>query len=131
MPRVTRTALRTAAILEDEAHLAAATPLPATPTMSRTPLGEVAGNIDAETVNGQEQDDAIKPAKKAAAKGRKAKGIRKGRKKNDDGKENEVEILEDPYQSSASSAVEEACEDLLKGNSGGKPYNPYRVRLFL
>ncbi|MCJ1431886.1 hypothetical protein MMC27_001242 [Xylographa pallens] len=119
MPRVTRTALRTAAILEDEAHLAAATPLPTTPTtIGRTPLGEVAGNVDGEIVNGQEQDDAIQPAKKPATRGRKAKGTRKGRKKNDDGKENEVEILEDPYQSSASSAVEEACEDLLKGNSG-------------
>ena len=130
MPRVTRNALRTAVILEEEAQLAAATPLPTTPTISRTPLGEVAGNLYGEMVIGEEQDDVIKPAKKAAAKGRKAKGTKKGRKKNNAEKENEMEIREDPYQSSASSAVEEACEDLMKENSGGKPYSPYRVSLF-
>ncbi|MCJ1392214.1 hypothetical protein MMC18_005081 [Xylographa bjoerkii] len=118
MPRVTRAALRTTAILEDETNLAAATPLPSTPTMSRTPLGEVAGNMYGEIVNGEEQDNAIKPAKQAAVKARKAKGTKKGRKKGDVEKENQVEILEDPYQSSASSAVEEACEDLLKEDSG-------------
>ncbi|MCJ1405357.1 hypothetical protein MMC11_008584 [Xylographa trunciseda] len=130
MPRITRAALRTNAILEDEANLAAATPLPSTPTMSRTPLGEVAVNMYGETVKGEDQDDAIKPAKKAVGKARRAKGTKKGRKKDDDEKENQVEILEDPYQSSASSAVEEACEDLLKKNAGGKPYCPYCVRLF-
>ncbi|MCJ1283859.1 hypothetical protein MMC26_003190 [Xylographa opegraphella] len=118
MPRVTRTALRTAAILDDEAHLAAATPLPSTPTVSRTPLGEVAGNLNGDAVSGAEQGDAVKPGKKAAGKGRKAKGTRKGRKKNEVDSENEVEILEDPYQSSASSAAGEACEELLTGKAG-------------
>ena len=121
MPRVTRAALRTNSILEDEANLAAATPLPSTPTVSRTPFGEVAGNVYGDSANVEEPDEALKLAKKGgAAKGRKAKGAKKGRKKNDVEKENQVEVLEDPYQSSASSAVEEACEDLLKEDLGGK-----------
>lgn len=120
MPRVTRAALRTNAILEDEANVAAATPLPSTPTMNRPPLGEVAGNIYGESTSQEELDGAVKLMTKVTPKGRKARNTKKTSKKNSVEKENKSEVLEDEYQSSSSSAVEEAREELLKDNSKGR-----------
>ena len=77
MPRITRAALRSNAILEDEPFLAMSTPLPATPQKEREPLGEVAGNVPEEALV---IDDVVKAEKKVGAKGRKAKGTKKGKK---------------------------------------------------
>ena len=120
MPRVTRAALRTNAILEDEANMAAATPLPLTPTVTRPPLGEVAGNFNADAFIAGELEIVLKPVKKSTATVKKSKGTKKGRKKDNTEKENEVEVLEDDCQSSTSSAAEEACEELLKEKTGGR-----------
>ncbi|MCJ1475331.1 hypothetical protein MMC13_003993 [Lambiella insularis] len=117
MPRMTRAALRTNAILEDEANLAAATPLPSTPTLSRQPLGEVVGNIYGEITNHEALKEDVKHVKKAAAKDRRAKSTKKRNKKGSVEEKNASEVLEDEYQSSTSSAVEEAREELLKGDS--------------
>ena len=126
MPRITRSTLRNNnMILEDEATVAAETPLPLTPVQERTPLGEVTGNLFQEIIYGQDFEAAGKPARKSAStKGRKAKatkGIRKGRKNFDDlRQENESEVVEDDDRSSTSSAVEEACRELMKESSGGR-----------
>ena len=126
MPRITRSTLRNNnMILEDEATVAAETPLPLTPVQERTPLVEVTGNLFQEIIYGQDFEAAGKPAKKSAStKGRKAKatkGIRKGRKNFDDlRQENESEVVEDDDRSSTSSAVEEACRELMKESSGGR-----------
>ena len=117
MPRVTRAALRNNVVAED-ADPAATTPSPNTPLSKpiaeRKPLGEIAGN----------SEDAAGPVKKTAGK-KKGKGGRKPKKENLtlnvlENAEN-VEVIEDDRQSSASSAVEEACQDLLKDSNGGKP----------
>ena len=78
MPRITRSTLRNNnMILEDEATVAAETPLPPTPVQERTPLGEVTGNLFQEIIYGQDFEAAGKPAKKSAnTKGRKAKRMR-------------------------------------------------------
>lgn len=118
MPRITRAALRSNAVLEDEPDLALSTPLPATPQKEREPLGEVAGNVSEESLV---IHDAVKAGKKGGAKGRKAKGTKKGKKqpKPDNG-ETIPEVLDDDNQSATSSAVEEACEDLKKPSAGGE-----------
>ncbi|MCJ1243488.1 hypothetical protein MMC30_000685 [Trapelia coarctata] len=115
MPRVTRAAQRTTAILEDEANIAAETPLPSTPTTTtgRAPLGEIVQNVNVDALLAETMEVVLKPAKKA-------KGTKKGRKKNDADKENIAEVLEDDNQSVTSSAVSEACEDLMKEHSGGR-----------
>ena len=114
-------------ILEDEANVAAETPLPPTPVQERTPLGEVTGNLFQEIIYGQDFEAAGKPAKKSAStKGRKAKaakGIKKGRVNLDDLlQESELGVVEDDDRSSTSSAVEEACRELMKESSGGRFY---------
>lgn len=122
MPRVTRAAQRTTAILEDEPNIAAEPPLLATPTTTtgRAPLGEIiVQNVNADALLAETMEVVLKPAKKAATKGKKAKGPKKSRKKNDADKENIAEVLEDDNQSATSSAVSEACEDLMKEHSGG------------
>lgn len=117
MPRVTRAT----AILEDEVNMAAETPLPSTPirTTTRPPLGEIAQNVNADALIAENLEVILKPARKATSRGKKAKGTKKGTKKVDRGKENSAEVLEDDCQSATSSAVEEACEDLMKEHSGG------------
>ena len=115
MPRLTRAALRSA-VLEDTEE-AAQIPLPATPKMERTPLGEI-------TLNQEDEPKIVlavnlsKPGKKAA----KSKDTKTGRKKKDtSNKENGPEIIEDDYQSATSSAVEEACEELIRQDKKGGP----------
>ena len=125
MPRVTRAALRSNMILEDEANLAAETPLPTTPGQERTPLGEVTGNLFQEVIQlGEDLVAAGKPMKKTrTAQGKKtkgAKGTRQGRKKNETQQENRPEVLEDDDESSTSSAVEEACRELMRESTGGR-----------
>lgn len=120
MPRVTRAALRSNAILEDEPKLAMSIPLPATPQKEREPLGEVAGNVPEEA---PVADDVVKPKKREGAKGRKAKATKKG-KKQPKRENNDItpDVLDDDNHSATSSAVDEACEDLMKPNGGGERY---------
>jgi uncharacterized protein YdaU (DUF1376 family) len=122
MPRITRAAQRTNAILEDEANIAAATPLPSTPTTAtaRAPLGEIAANSNGDAILASSIEIELKPAKKGTAKAKKAKGAKKGAKKNKEAEKENVEVLEDDSQSTTSSAVEEACEDLMRSHPRGR-----------
>lgn len=121
MPRVTRAALRSQEI-QEEADLAASTPLPLTPIKARAPLGEISHNKVHEiepVVNSEEQ---MGPAKKG--KGKKGKSVKKSTKQDKENKEQtDVEVLEDGNESSNSLAVEEACKDLLEDNLGIYPSN--------
>ncbi|KAL2042295.1 hypothetical protein N7G274_004784 [Stereocaulon virgatum] len=113
MPRVTRAALRTQE-LQEESEIAASTPLPPTPTKKRVPLGEISDNIATE-VQAAELQEKMAPLKKGPGRSKKANAAKKGskqRKAKDT--ETQVEILEDGNASETSSAVEEACQDLLK-----------------
>ena len=112
MPRLTRATLRNA-ILEDMDE-AAQIPLPLIPRAERTPLGEIALNREEESRILLEVD-LFKPAKKANKK----KPAKAERKRDDMNKENIPEVVEDDSQSTASSAVEEACEDLMKQEKNG------------
>ena len=117
MPRVTRAALRTKE-LQEESEVATATPLTPTPTKKRVPLGEISENIATES-QAAEVEEKMAPAKKGSGRGRKANAAKKGPKqKKVKETETEVEILEDDNESATSSAVEEACQDLLKESQG-------------
>ena len=118
MPRVTRAALRSNAVFEDEA---ASVPLPLTPCKEREVLHEVAGNSTQEVIDVSQSDNVAMGNKKGTAKGRKGKVGKKNKKlpaSMDEG--SNVEVLEDDNHSTASSAVEEACEELMRPGSGGK-----------
>lgn len=115
MPRVTRAALRSQVLL-DEVDLAISTPLPSTPR-TRVPLGEIAANTE-EIKN--PNLELSKSKKKQPAKGKRK--IAKKIQKQTNGKVQDqgVEVLEDDNQSTASSAVDEACQNLMQDISGGK-----------
>ena len=117
MPRTTRAALRNV-ILEDAVD-AAGIPLPSTPTRNgRAPLGAI-------SINTQEEPKIVlevnleKPLKDGDTKKKATKG-KKTTKKAAKAKENkQPEVVEDDCQSSASSAVTEACLQLSRHNSEG------------
>ena len=124
MPRVTRAALRSHAMLE-EADLASSTPLPLTP-VTRVPLGEIAGNK--EEIK-PEPYELSKAEKKPPVKGRKGRVAKEAKKQENDKINHEtVEVLEDDIQSTTSSAVEEACQNLMQESSGGKLRAPNLLR---
>lgn len=110
MPRMTRAALRNAAL--DDVEDAAEIPLPSTPQrVERVPLGEINLNPEEEPKILLEFD-LSKPAKKAS-KSKKTKGAKR-KSEGGENKENTPEVIDDDYQSTESSAVEEACEVLLR-----------------
>ena len=117
MPRVTRAALRTQE-LQEESEIAASTPLPPTPVKKRVPLGEISENVATEA-QVAELEQKLVPAKKGSMRGTKGNVAKKTNKQRKLKAMNaEPEVLEDDNASSTSSAVEEACQDLLKENSG-------------
>lgn len=117
MPRVTRAALRTQE-LQEESDIAASTPLPPTPVKQRVPLGEISDNVATEA-QVAELEQKLVPAKKGSVRGKKANGTKKTKmQKKVKAMDIEPKILEDDNESSTSSAVEEACQDLLKDSSG-------------
>ena len=123
MPRVTRAALRSNALLED-ALIAASTPLPLTPRKERVALGDITDNNvrespALETAEKVKETSKVAPNKAGAGRGKKAKGAKKGKKQTTKAEEVNIEVLEDDNQSETSSAVEEACQDLMKESSGG------------
>ena len=123
MPRVTRAALRSNALLED-ALVAASTPLPLTPRKERVALGDITDNNVREApvleaAEKVEETGKMAPSKAGPGKGKKGKSAKKGKKQGTKAEEVNVEVLEDDNQSETSSAVEEACQDLMKESSGG------------
>lgn len=120
MPRITRAALRSHALLLEDADLAASTPLPLTPR-TRVPLGEITGNNEEITAVVVEPHESIKVEKKASVKGKKGR-IAKNAQKQETCKIEDpmIEILEDGKQSPISSAVNEACQNLMQETTAGK-----------
>lgn len=120
MPRVTRAALRLNAMLEDT-KLAASTPLPLTPLPLRAPLGEITGNSEEVKAMVNNLEELVKAQKKAPPKGRRGK-IQSNEKKLalHARREERVEVIEDDNQSATSSAVDEACQELMREPSGGE-----------
>ena len=118
MPRVTRAAIRMNAMLE-QTNLAASTSLPPTPL--RAPLGEITGNAEEVKTMVNNLEELFKAQKKAPSKGRQGK-VQKTEKNIalNARREGNIEVIEDDNQSATSSAVEEACQDLMKEPSGGK-----------
>lgn len=117
MPRVTRAALRTQE-LQEESDIAASTPLPPTPVKKRVPLGEISDNVATEA-QVAELEQKLVPAKKGSVRGKKANITKKTNKqKKVKAMDAEPRVLEDDNESTTSSAVEEACQDLLKDISG-------------
>lgn len=115
MPRVTRAALRSQVLL-DEVDLAISTPLPSTPR-TRVPLGEIAANTE-EIKN--PNLELSKSKKKQPAKGKRKIAKKTQKQANSKVQDQGVEVLEDDNQSTASSAVDEACQNLMQDISGGK-----------
>ena len=98
--------------------MAVSTPLPPTPVKQRVPLGEISDNVATEA-QVAELEQKLVPAKKGSVRGKKANVTKKTNKqKKVKAMDVEPKILEDDNESSTSSAVEEACQDLLKDSSG-------------
>lgn len=121
MPRVTRAALRSNAIFEEELNLAAATSLPLTPSKERPVLGEVDGNLAEQVKCLNELDELVKAGKAQNKKSKSTRKTKKTTKPKDDPPS--IDILEDDNQSTTSSAVDEACDSLLKPTVGGRHFN--------
>jgi hypothetical protein len=118
-------------------------PLPATPQRERepnrrAPLGEIVLNQVEEPPQPMIvlEVDLSKPAKKPKAVKKKGKAgrLRKDDEKKEESytdKENMPAVVEDDCQSSASSAVEEACEDLIRRLDEKGKYQPFVLSLAL
>lgn len=123
MPRVTRAALRSNALLE-ESTVAALTPLPLTPLKERVALGEITDNQGREAP-ALEMTEEVKdtgktgPTNTGPGKGKTGRVAKKGKKHVAKAEEVNAEVLEDDNKSETSSAVEDACQDLMKESSGG------------
>ena len=115
MPRVTRAALRSNAALEDS-DFAASVPLPSTPHKKRAPLGEIAGNVCEDSRKGDTSSEVVNAKKKGSSRAKKGRTAKTTKVDDSANKE----ILEDNDQSTTSSAVEEACDDLMKGHLSGR-----------
>ena len=118
MPRTTRAALRNA--IHEDVIEAAGVPLPATPTRAeRAPLGEISSNAQQEP-NVLLEVNLGKPAKEANEKKKAPRGAKKPKKAVAKQENKQPEVVEDDCQSSASSAVAEACEQLSRHGSESK-----------
>ncbi|KAL8908677.1 MAG: hypothetical protein Q9207_000645 [Kuettlingeria erythrocarpa] len=104
MPRVTRAALQAAA----------AVPLPATPPVTkRAPLGEISGNQEGLPVAVEDPEHILK-GKKGPARGKKGKVAKRNKKHEEAANDDEYAgVLPDENESQTSSAVDDACQDLL------------------
>jgi len=129
MPRVTRAALRSREE-QEETDIAACVPLPLTPKLKgRAPLGETSGNSAAAPVILNTFEETMAAAKQGPGKGNKGNATKKATKqKKNQAREPTVEVIEDDNQSQTSSAAEEACKDLLKGDFRG--CYPFVLRIY-
>ncbi|KAL8798700.1 MAG: hypothetical protein Q9182_006451 [Xanthomendoza sp. 2 TL-2023] len=118
MPR-TRAALRSQAS-PDEAKLAATVPLPATPPVTRrSPLGEITGNKNEVPIAVDDPEEILK-VNKGTGKGKKGQNSKKSKKDAQNLNNNESrEVLPDENESETSTAVEDACQDLLDEHPRG------------
>ena len=110
MPRVTRAAMRS--------HVIEAAP--STPLKDRIPLSDITSIVQEELLSTHESDASRRVMKKTVVKAKKAKGTKRGHKKGITKTEVTSEVLDDENQSEMSSAVDEACGELLKESTGGQ-----------
>ncbi|KAI4116137.1 MAG: hypothetical protein LQ345_003397 [Seirophora villosa] len=119
MPRLTRAAKRAQPAPGDSA-VAAAVALPATPpSTKRMPLGEISGNQE-ELPTPVENPEQILKANKGPGKGKKGKSSKKSKGLDEAGNTGKsTGVLPDEVESETSSAVDDACQDLLKDGHEG------------
>ncbi|KAL8957094.1 MAG: hypothetical protein Q9183_006149, partial [Haloplaca sp. 2 TL-2023] len=99
----------------EDSAVAANIPLPATPPVTRRkPLGELSGNQEDPPAAIDNPEEILK-ANKGHGKGKKGKGQKKA-KKQVQASENRAskQVIPDENESETSSAVEDACQDLLQ-----------------
>lgn len=113
----TRAALRSQ---PKDTDIAANVPLPATPPVTRRkPLGEISGNQE-ELPAAIDDPEQILKANKGPGKGKKGKGAKKSKKQSQPADNQALEeVVPDENESETSSAVEDACQDLLKEQPQG------------
>ena len=116
---MTRAAMRNAHLILEETEEAALVPLPATPQRGdRAPLGEIVLN-DQDPPKIQLEVDLGKPVKQPSSNKGKSGACKKSSNKENKVPDIAPEVLEDDCESSASSAVEEACEELRGAHDSG------------
>ncbi|KAL8741842.1 MAG: hypothetical protein Q9190_005601, partial [Brigantiaea leucoxantha] len=118
MPRVTRAALRSQASIEGS-DIATMVPLPASPApMRRSPLGEISGNSKDGPPSTDNTQRVLPALNKGVVKGKKTKSSRMAEEMTASlyDENNDKIVLMDDCESEASSAVEEACRDLLESS---------------
>ncbi|KAL9026917.1 MAG: hypothetical protein Q9196_004489 [Gyalolechia fulgens] len=118
MPRVTRAALRSQASSEDSG-VGAVISLPTIPPITkRMPLGEISGNQEELLAAMEHPGETLKANK--GPKGKKGKTSKNSRKDDEAvGTKQPEDVLPDDNESEISSAVEDACQDLLKEQTQG------------
>jgi hypothetical protein len=105
----------------EQNKLPASSTLPLNPLSHRAPLGEITGNSEEVKTMINDLEQLVHEQKKAPPKERRGKAQRKTKKFAPNTRnEASVEVVEDDNQSATSSAVEEACQELMKEASGGK-----------
>ena len=104
----------------EDSAVAADIPLPATPPVTRRkPLGEISGNQE-EPPAAIDSPEEVSKANKGSGKGKKGKGQKKA-KKQVQASEKHVskQVIPDENESGTSSAVQDACQDLLQEKPSG------------
>ncbi|KAL8944869.1 MAG: hypothetical protein Q9216_000159 [Gyalolechia sp. 2 TL-2023] len=113
MPRVTRATVRSQASSENSGVGTALSPPQTPPITKRTPLGEISGNQ--EEILTVVEDPEGAPIANKGKKGKKRKNWKKAKKNNEaTGSKESENVLPDDNESELSSAVEDACQELLK-----------------
>ncbi len=111
----TRAALRSQAPSEDSNNIG--TPPP--PAPKRAPLGEITGNQEEVPVAVDDPEEILK-ANKATGKRKKSKSSKKSKKHVATPEDEESgKVLPDENRSETSSAVDGACQDLLRDQTQG------------
>ncbi|KAL8998564.1 MAG: hypothetical protein Q9169_002404 [Polycauliona sp. 2 TL-2023] len=110
----TRAALRSHAPHEGSDVATTMPPSSTPPASKRTPLGEITGNQEEVPIVLPDPEEVLK-AKQGPSKGKKSKSSKKPKKSAQNTEDGESgKVLPDENQSDTSSAVDNACQDLLK-----------------
>lgn len=113
----TRSALRSQASHENPTTTSPSTTSSAS---KRAPLGEITGNQEEVPIAVDNPEEILK-AKRGTAKGKKSKSSKKSKKdaQNTNNEEDSGKVLPDENESETSSAVDDACQDLLRDQTQG------------
>ena len=111
----TRAALRSQATSEDSSTVAP-TPPPAT---KRAPLREITGNQEEVPIAVDDPEEILK-GNKGTGKGKKSKSSKSKKDAENTNDEESAKVLPDENRSETSSAVDGACQDLLRDQTQGR-----------